>query len=518
MPHPSLHARLRPEKAAAIFEPGSVALSYRDLENGANQAARLLRSCVLVAGDAVVFCVENSPAFLCIAWGCQRIGVRFTPASTRLGAEDLQYIAKDSGAKVLIVDAQAECAMKLALPTLEGLALFSVHGDLAGFASWEMQMQDCPSGPIDDPTPGREMMYSSGTTGRPKGVRKTMPSGRYDDPDSRNAGWEGRPGTGPDMVHLCTSPLYHAAPYRSVAGTLAMGGTCVILQKFDAALALACIGRHGVTHSLWVPTMFHRLLRLPEEVRAAAGGMASHQAAYHGAAPCPVHVKEQMIAWWGPIIYEYYAGTEGIGACAISSPEWLQHKGSVGRAIDGILHILDADDNELPAGAQGLVFFEGVSTFAYFNDEAKTGRSKSRQGWWTYGDIGYVDQDGYLYLTDRRDFVIISGGVNVYPQEIENFLLRDDRVLDVAVFGVADETFGEVGHAIIQVATLDDVDAPVLETELRALCREYLGPVKAPRTFDFVPDFPRLPTGKLNKKALRDAYLASQKPPLANNP
>jgi len=505
--HPSIHARHQPDKTAAVFVPSGISLSYRQLEEGANQAARLLRSCHIVPGDGVVFCIDNTPAFLCIAWACQRIGVRFTPASTRLGAEDLWHIVRDSEAKVLVVSADVECASRLSAQRNDNVRLFCLDAHIAGFERWETGLIQFGCDMISDPSPGREMMYSSGTTGRPKGVRKPMPTGAFDAPDSRNAGWEGRPGTGPNMIHLCTSPLYHAAPYRSVAGTLAQGGTCVILQKFDAALALDCIGRYGVTHSLWVPTMFQRLLRLPAKARAAAGDMATHRAAYHGAAPCSVHVKEQMISWWGPIIYEYYAGTEGIGACAISSQEWLLHKGSVGKAVDGILHILDGDDNELPAGEVGTVFFEGASTFAYFKDDAKTGRSKSKQGWWTYGDIGYVDQQGYLYLTDRRDFVIISGGVNVYPQQIEDFLGRDSQVLDAAVFGIPDDEFGEVPQAVIQLTDPDQVDQAALAAQLRAACREHLGPIMTPRGFSFVSEFPRLPTGKLNKKSLREAFL-----------
>lgn len=510
MSHPSVHARQQPEKIAAVFVPGGATMTYGALELRSNQAARLLRSHGVVAGDAVVFCVDNCPEFLQIAWGCQRIGVRFTPASTRLGADDVEYIVRDSGAKVLIVSAAAECADRLRPSALHDVQLFSIGVDLPGAKRWESSAALFDGSAVDNPVPGREMMYSSGTTGRPKGVRKPMPAGRFDDPDSRNAGWGTRPGTGPDMVHLCTSPLYHAAPYRNVAGTLAIGGTCVILAKFDALTALRCIEEFGVTHSVWVPTMFHRLLRLPQDVRNKVD-LWTHQAAYHGAAPCPIHIKEQMIEWWGPIIHEYYAGTEGIGACAISSEEWLTHKGSVGKAVDGVIHILDADDNEVPPGTTGLVFFETASTFEYWNDDAKTGRSRSRQGWWTYGDIGHVDEDGYLYLTDRRDFVIISGGVNIYPQEIEDFLLRDGRVLDAAVFGIPDEEYGEAIQAIVQVTEIDAADGETLGAELRAACRAHLGPVKTPRSVQVVTEFPRLPTGKLHKKALRDAFLATLK-------
>jgi long-chain acyl-CoA synthetase len=509
MNHPSVHARLQPTKLAAIFEPGGTSLSYGDLDARANQAARLLRSTGIEAGDSVVFCIDNCPEFLHVAWACQRIGVRFTPASTRLGAEDIFYITRDSRAKALIISAQAECAPRIAQFDWNGVQMYAIHGNILNALRWEDSVRQFNECAIDNPVPGREMMYSSGTTGRPKGVRKPMPTGEFDAPDSRNANWgtDKLPGTGPDMVHLCTSPLYHAAPYRNVAGTLAIGGTCVILEKFDAMLAMRCLKDYCISHSVWVPTMFNRLLRLPQETRDQVTRLPHHKAAFHGAAPCPVHIKEQMIAWWGPILYEYYAGTEGIGACSISSSEWLTHKGSVGRATDGVIHILDPDDNEVPAGTTGLVFFENVSTFEYWNDSDKTDRSRSKQGWWTYGDIGHVDEEGYLYLTDRRDFVIISGGVNIYPQEIEDFLLRDSRILDAAVFGVPDEEYGEAVQAIVQVANKAATDTTELGSDLRRLCREYLGTIKTPRNVQVVTEFPRLPTGKLHKKALRDAFL-----------
>lgn len=507
MTHPAPHARSHPHKVAAAFVPSGRTLTYGELDRAANQVARFLRSLGLGAGDAVVFCVENRPEFLQLGWGCQRIGVRFTPASSRSSADDLAYIVADSGAKVLILSTETEAAERMPAGLAAGARLFALGGRLAGFSSWEEAIRDVEATPIDAPVPGREMMYSSGTTGRPKGVRKPMPTGAFDDPDSRNAGWGTLPGTGFDMVHLCTSPLYHAAPHRSVAATLATGGTAVIMERFDAGLALQCIARFRVTHSVWVPTMFQRLLRLPPEQRDAAD-LSSHVAAHHGAAPCPVHVKEQMIGWWGPILFEYYAGTEGIGACAITSQEWLEHKGSVGRATDGVIHILDADEQDLPPGETGTVHFEGNSTFEYWNDQEKTARSRSRQGWWTYGDIGHVDADGYLYLTDRRDFVIITGGVNVYPQEIEEFLSKDPRVLDSAVFGIPDDEFGEAIQGIVQVSEAQLPHARELGVELRQRCREALGAIKTPKDIRLVTEFPRLPTGKLHKKALRTEFLA----------
>ena len=507
MTHPSKHAKSHPAKLAAAFVPSGRMMTYGELDRTANKVARFLQSIGIQPGDAVVFCLENCPEFLHLSWGCQRIGVRFTPASSRMGADELRYIVEDSGARVLILSIHAHAMIGLCAAAVPGVRMFAAGGRLEGFSCWEDAVREVGDEAIESPSPGREMMYSSGTTGRPKGVRKPMPVGAFDDPDSRNAGWGTRPGTGFDMVHLCTSPLYHAAPHRSVAATLATGGTAVIMEHFDAMVALQSIEKFGVTHSVWVPTMFHRLLRLPLSQRGAFD-LSSHVAAHHGAAPCPVHIKAQMIEWWGPILFEYYAGTEGIGACSITSHEWLMHKGSVGRSSEGVIHILDAHEDELPPGATGLVFFESNSRFEYWNDREKTNRSRSKQGWWTYGDIGHLDADGYLYLTDRRDFVIITGGVNVYPQEIEDFLIKDHRIADCAVFGIPNEEFGEAVQAIVQISDAQTNQFSNLADDLRRQCLAALGPIKTPRNIHIVTDFPRLPTGKLHKKSLRDQFLS----------
>lgn len=506
MPHPHKYAMSHPSKLVAAFVPSGRFMTYDDLDKAANKVGRFLQSIGVQPGDSVVFCLENCPEFLHLSWGCQRVGVRFTPTSVRMGADELAYIVEDSGAKVLILSIHAQAA-RSPIQIHSDVQMFTLGGRLSGFTSWEDSIRDVVSYPIASSSPGREMMYSSGTTGRPKGVRKPMPTGAFDAPDPRNSGWSTRPGTGFDMVHLCTSPLYHAAPHRNVAATLAMGGTAVIMEQFDALLALQSIERFGVTHSLWVPTMFHRLLRLPSSLRTTFD-LTTHVAAHHGAAPCPVHIKEQMIDWWGPILFEYYSGTEGIGACSINSTEWLTHKGSVGRASDGVIHILDANDDKLPPDATGLVFFESSSKFEYWNDPIKTNHSRSKQGWWTYGDIGHLDAEGYLYLTDRRDFVIITGGVNVYPQEIEDFLIQDSRVEDCAVFGIPNEEFGEAVQAIVQVSDIQVDQMPILADELRRQCQITLGSIKAPKNICIVTDFPRLPTGKLQKKALRDKFLS----------
>lgn len=360
MYHPSHHAKTAPEKLAAVFVPSGHRLTYRQVEEGANRVAHLLRQIGVKTGDAVLFSVGNCPAFLHLALGCQRAGVIFTPASTKVSADDLHYIAKDCQARAVFVSVHAEASKNLAASDFDGASCLALDGDIAGFAPFEEAIRSCPATMIADPARGREMMYSSGTTGRPKGVRKPIPPIAFDDMDPRDASFGSKPGVGSSMVHLCTSPLYHAAPHRNVAATLAFGGTAVILERFDPLEALRTIQDFRVTHSVWVPTMFHRLLRLEPEVRAGFD-LSSHRIAIHGAAPCPIPIKEAMIEWWGPILHEYYAGTEGIGACAIDSLEWLAHKGSVGRATDGILHILDDREDEVPVATRGSRPFRAKS-------------------------------------------------------------------------------------------------------------------------------------------------------------
>ncbi|WP_432261984.1 AMP-binding protein [Cupriavidus sp. TMH.W2] len=501
---------MTPNKVAAHFVPSGRTVTYRQLDEEANRVAHLLVSRGIGKGDAVLFAVDNCPEFLYLAWGCQRAGVVFTPASTKLSADDLHYVAQDSGAAAVIVSGMSTAGSAVSDKQWKSALLFAIGVDIPGFERLEDVLLSMPRTLISSPARGREMMYSSGTTGRPKGVRKPIPAIPFDAADPRDVSQEGKPGVGPAMVHLSTSPLYHAAPHRNVSLTLAAGGSTVILEHFDPRMALSAIDSFYVTHSIWVPTMFHRLLRLDANERLGYS-LKSHRIAVHGAGPCPVHVKEAMIEWWGPILHEYYAGTEGIGACAISSDEWLLHKGSVGRPTDGLIHVLDEHEQEVPAGTTGTIFFETQAQFSYWKDSDKTDASRSHQGYWTYGDVGHVDDEGYLYLTDRRDFTIISGGVNIYPVEIEEALLRHPEVLDSAVFGVPDDEFGDAVHAVVQVSGTTDIDG--LDGELRTLCRTLLGPVRVPRTFAFVLDFPRLPTGKLRKKELRDAHLKSLRSP-----
>src|SRR5262245_30572112 len=348
------------------------------------------------------------------------------------------------------------------------------------------------------------MLYSSGTTGRPKGVKHPLVEAPIGTPAPLVAGINVMYGVTKDSSYLSPAPLYHSAPLGFTMSMLRIGGTVLVMEHFDAERALGLIEQHRVTHAQWVPTMFVRMLKLPEVVRARYDA-SSLRFAIHAAAPCPVHVKEQMIEWWGPILHEYYAGTEGNGFCAIDSQQWLEHRGSVGRPTNAKVHILDDEFNELPPGEVGTIYFESGARYEYHNDPVKTAGAKSPQGWTTLGDVGYVDPEGWLFLTDRKAFMIISGGVNIYPQETEDCLIQHPLVADVAVIGVPNEDFGEEVKAVVQPVSMDEA-GPALEEELIAWCRQRISALKCPRTVDFEPELPRHPTGKLYKRLLRDRY------------
>jgi long-chain acyl-CoA synthetase len=503
--HPGTHAGTTPDKPALVFPAQGVTITHAALDSASNRAAHLFRSLGLVAGDGVALILENSPRFYEIVWGAQRAGLYYTPMSTRLTPGEVEYIAEDCDAKVLIVSralADVAAALRERLPRL--VARFSIDGALPGYASWEEAVAQEPATPIADEMEGSDLLYSSGTTGRPKGVKLKLRRDPLGSPPALVRLVQQLYGFGPDMVYLSPAPLYHAAPLRFNLAVQRLGGTCVIMEHFDAAEFLRLVACHRVTHTQVVPTMFIRMLKLPEEERARHD-LGSLRIVIHAAAPCPIPVKEAMIAWWGPRIVEYYAGTEGNGFCAISSAEWLAHKGSVGRAILGKLHILDEAFEEVPIGQPGTIYFEGGAGFEYHKDPAKTASSRSPQGWSTLGDIGYVDAEGYLYLTDRKANMIISGGVNIYPQECENLLATHPKVADCAVFGVPNEDFGEEVKAVVQ--PVDQASAgPALEAELIAFCRAHLSPIKCPRSIDFEAELPRHPTGKLYKRLLRDRY------------
>jgi long-chain acyl-CoA synthetase len=449
--------------------------------------------------------MDNSPRYYEILWAAQRSGLRFTCVSSKLTSGELDYILKDSGARALIASSSLADAATTAAAALPGLILWMTEGAGGSFESFEDARAPMPVTPIADESGGSAMLYSSGTTGRPKGVKRPETGPQPIDAPNALAGiGQALLGFSSDMIYLSPAPLYHAAPLGWSMAVHTLGGTVVVMEKFDAEQALAAIERFGVTCAQWVPTHFVRMLKLPDETRAKYD-VSSLKSVFHAAAPCPVPVKEAMIDWWGPIIHEYYAGTESNGFCFISAPRWLTHKGSVGQALNCAVKICDEMGEELPPRTEGAVYFAGGASFEYHNDPAKTAESRNRHGWTTLGDVGWLDEDGYLYLTDRKSFMIISGGVNIYPQEIENLLIGHPKIADVAVVGAPHEEMGEEVVAVVQPADWTEVGED-LAAEISAFARANLSHVKAPRRVDFMRELPRHATGKLYKRLIRDAY------------
>ncbi len=503
--YPGAHARTIPDHPAVIMARSGEVVTYRQLDERSNRLAHLLRDAGLQRGDSVALMVENHPRFHELLWGAQRAGLYYTAISTRLTAGEAAYIVNDCGARVYLTSAaNREVAEALVAETPEVEVRLMFDGTAVGHESYEDRVAAYPVTPIADESEGTDMLYSSGTTGRPKGVKVKLPEGPIGTPTAVLNLGQGLYGFDPGSTYLSPAPLYHSAPLRFTMAVTRLGATVVVMEHFDPVEMLSLIEAHRVTHLQVVPTMFVRLLKLDPAERARYD-VSSLQACIHAAAPCPIPVKEQMIEWWGPIIHEYYAGTEGNGFTAVDSEHWLTHRGTVGKALIGEIHIVDEEGAEVATGQPGTIYFGGGGSFEYHNDPDKTASSRDGRGWSTLGDVGYLDDEGYLYLTDRKAYMIISGGVNIYPQEAENVLTMHPRVGDVAVLGVPDEDFGEEVKAVVQ--PLDMAEAgPDLERELIAWCRERLADVKCPRSVDFVEELPRHPTGKLYKRLLRDRY------------
>ena len=503
--HPSVHAAVAPDKPALIVAETGETISYGALERRSNQAAHLFRARGLGIGDTVAFFCDNIPEYFDLTWGAQRAGLFYVCISSKLTAPEAAYIIADSGAALVVASAGlAYTAEKLA-PLIDECARFAIGGAIAGWEAWEEAVAALPDTPIADERAGVDMLYSSGTTGRPKGVRVALPEvAELAAPNVLSMLAQHLYGIGPDTIYLSPAPLYHAAPLRWSMTVQRLGGTVVMMKAFDPLAALAAIEAYRVTASQWVPTHFVRLLKLDESVRQRHD-LSSLTVAIHAAAPCPIPIKRAMIDWWGPVLYEYYAGSEGNGLTTINSAEWLAHPGSVGKAAYGTLHICDERGEDVAPSEEGLVYFEGGGQFEYHNDPEMTAEGRNARGWTTLGDIGRIDDEGYLYLTDRKSFMIISGGVNIYPQEIENRLVTHPRVADVAVIGAPDPDMGERVVAVVQ--PLDMADAtPAFAEELTRWCREELSGVKTPRQIDFAAELPRHATGKLYKRLLRDRY------------
>jgi acyl-CoA synthetase (AMP-forming)/AMP-acid ligase II len=487
-------------------------VTYRQLDERSNRLANLLYDRGLRPGDSVAICSDNNERFFEFVWAAQRSGLFYTPVNSRLTPTEIEYIVDDCGARALIVSASRRDVAQHYRTVESPIAIRLLLGSEAveGWEPYEEATRCYPTSPLDNEVEGVDMLYSSGTTGRPKGVRRPardVPAGTPD-----NAVFLMREVFACDAstVFLSTAPLYHGAPLILSMAVQRLGGAVVVMERFDPQHALELIERHGVTHSQWVPTMFVRLLKLAQPERDK-WNLGTHRVAIHGAGPCPIEVKDEMIRWWGPILVDYYSGTEGIGTTSITSDEWLTHKGSVGRAVIGELHIIDDEGRECDAGQVGSVYFSGGPAFEYHGDPAKTTEATNDRGWVTLGDVGYLDEDGYLYLTDRKAFMIISGGVNIYPQEVEDALILHPKVADVAVFGVPNEDLGEETKAVVQAA--DGVQiGQALAAELDRFCRSRLASYKCPRSYDFVEALPRAATGKLYKRELRDPYWAKAVP------
>lgn len=493
-------------KPAIIVHPCGIVISFGELEARANRLAHYFRDRGLKEGDVVAILMENNEHMHAVMWAARRCGLYYVPINTHLTPAEAAYIIDNSGAKAIIGSAalQETCAgLAAELPGGLPATLLIADGDLDGWARYPEAVADEPDTPIDDEIEGDLLQYSSGTTGRPKGIKRALPHvppAEYPGLMAALVGFWMQP----DSVYLSPAPLYHTAPSIWSMQTQAAGITTVVLERFDAEGALDAIQRHRVTHGQFVPVMFTRLLKLPEAVRNSYD-VSSLQRVMHAAAPCPVEIKKQMIDWWGPIVDEYYASSEAIGATLITAEDWLAHPGSVGKAMTGVVHILDENGNELPPGQAGEIYFESLTEFEYLNDAEKTASSRDSRGWKTVGDIGYLDDEGYLYLTDRRHHMIISGGVNIYPQEAENMLVVHPKVMDAAVFGIPDEEMGQSVKGVVQ--TVDPADATEeFGEELLAWLRERLSHYKCPRSLSFEEALPRTDTGKLYKQTLIEKY------------
>jgi fatty-acyl-CoA synthase len=500
---PDAHAHDRPDRLAFVIEPTGLQVTYQQLSERSRQGARVLRGLGLARGAHLAILIENHPHFLEVAWAAQRAGLRYTAISSRLTATEVSYILDDTAA-VALVSSQRCSAVAAEAAAGCDCALLSVDPPIDGFLDYETLRACEPTAPLADEAEGVDLLYSSGTTGRPKGVAAHLSLEPLGAAPPIAALLAGRWGFGADTVYLSPAPLYHAAPLRFNMAVHRFGGTSVVMERFDALLALELIERHRITHVQLVPTMLLRMLKLePHERRRF--DLSSLRAVIHAAAPCPPEAKEMAIGWLGPIVHEYYSATENYLFTAITSEESLERPGSVGRAILGTPHILDERGHELAPGGTGTIWSEGGAEFSYHRDPEKTAATHNALGWSTVGDVGHLDRDGYLYLDGRRADLILAGGVNIYPQEIENLLVTHPEVADVAVFGVPEDEFGEQILALVQPAGPLPAD-PELEDRLRTYCSESLADFKRPRQYRFVAEIGRLPTGKLPKHRLRTLH------------
>jgi fatty-acyl-CoA synthase len=502
---PKIFADVAPDRPAVVMAGSRQCVTFRDLEDRSTRIAAALHRLGLETGDVVALLTDNAAEAFEVYWAAIRSGLYITVVNWRLAPSEVAYILHDSGAKVLIASASAGSVVPDVaglLPQLNNRYVFGESVD--GFLPYT-QLLSAPTPRVTDRPRGAEMLYSSGTTGRPKGIKTAQSVTATDDPFHRVI--TNVFGLTEQDVYLSPAPIYHAAPLKWSCSMQALGSTVVVMERFDAEAALAAIANYHITATQMVPTMFVRMLQLPKSTRDKYD-ISSLRTVIHAGAPCPPDVKDAMIEWWGPIFTEYYGATEGHGSTVITTSEWLRKRGSVGRAAVGVLHICDDDGGSVPPGRHGTIYFERDSApFEYHNDPEKTAaaRHPDHENWSTVGDVGYVDDDGYLYVTDRKSFMIISGGVNIYPQEVENVLALHPCLLDVAVIGVPDAEMGEQVKAVVQLKSGIDASDELAE-DIISYVRERLAHFKAPRSVDFVDKLPRTETGKLLKRELQQGY------------
>ncbi|MDE2596539.1 MAG: AMP-binding protein [Sphingomonadales bacterium] len=497
--HPDEVAQVAPDRFALRMADTGAVLHYDDLASGANCIARVFAASGLGHGDALALLLPNGPDLWRVVWAAKNAGLRYVLIGTRQNAADIGFIARDCGAKALITCAALSGLLTEAGLVGSGIRLLLTDGAAAGFEDLRPLAASQPASPLPDRRRGASMLYSSGTTGRPKGVKAVLADVPPETPPPRHAMLLRHYGLGPETIFVTAAPFYHAGPLRMAMAVQRAGGTVIAFRRFDPEAMLGAIEHYQATHGFFVPTMFQRLLDLPQAVRARYD-VSSIRHAIHGAAPCPPHVKRAMIDWWGPVIDEVYGGTESIGQTFISSQEWLAHPGSVGRPSGHVeVKIVDDQGQCLPAGACGRVMMRNPQRFEYHGMAAAAVRQTyDAEGYASLGDIGYLDADGYLYLTDRESNMIISGGVNVYPQEAEAVLAGHPLVRDVAVIGVPDRDLGEVAKALVQLVAGSPETAETASAIL-ACSTEHLSRYKCPRSLDFVASLPRNELGKLVK-------------------
>jgi len=507
--YPGVHARSTPDKVAVVMAHSGESLTYRELDDRSTRLARALHDAGLRTGDHLALLTDNTVRAFEVYWAAIRSGLYITAVNNHLSASEIAYIVGDCGARALVVSAACgDVAEKIVADTPAVEVRLAYGGPVAAHQNYDDILAATSPQPLDSEPAGFDMLYSSGTTGRPKGIEAPLPGRPVSEVGNSFVRSLAKPyRLNSKTIYLSPAPIYHASPLRFIGAVHGVGGTAVVMERFDTQAALAAIEKHRVTHSQWVPTHFVRMFKLPKPVRTRYD-VSSMKVAIHAAAPCPIEVKREMLDWWGPVLYEGYSSTEGHGATFIGPDEWLRKPGSVGRAIVGTIHICDDSGTELPVGADGLVYFERKrASFAYRNDDEKTRATQHplHPTWSSTGDIGHIDEDGYLFLTDRKSFMIISGGVNIYPQETENVLTMHPKVQDVAVIGVPDPEMGQSVKAVIQLVHPDEAGAP-LAAELIEYTRARIAHYKAPRTIDFVDELPRTETGKLVKRRLLDRH------------